>query len=195
MAVESPGTVRPTVFPLRRETVRCRRPPDRADFPLVPTQSERKALLFFASVALLGAGWRTVRATTASEPLPEARAALEAQIAVVDSVRSGRHRKAPRASSPEATPLIDVNEATAERLEALPRVGPALAKRIVEDRTANGPFGSIEDLQRVKGIGPAMAKTLAPRVTFSTSRRPTDAATYRPLTLPPVWPSAPPRKH
>ena len=161
----------------------------------MPTQSERKALLFFASVALLGAGWRLVRASDIPQPAPEERAALEAQIAAVDSVRAGRHRKRGSASSSEPAAIIDVDEATAAQLEALPRVGPALARRIVEDRAANGPFGSLEALQRVKGIGPAMAKTLAPRVTFSTSRRPTDAATYRPLTLPPVWPSAPPRKH
>ena len=160
----------------------------------MPTQSERKALLFFASVALLGAGWRTVRATAVPDPAPAERAALDAQIAVVDSVRSGRHRKSPRASSSHEASIVNVNAATAEQLEALPRVGPTLAKRIVDDRNANGPFGSIEDLQRVKGIGPAMAKTLAPRVTFSTSRRPTDAATYRPLVHPLVRPSAPPRK-
>jgi competence protein ComEA len=161
----------------------------------VPTQNERKALLFFASVALLGAGWRMVRSSGAPEPGAEERAALEAQIAAVDSVRAGRHRKAPDASTSKAATIIDVDQATAAQLEALPRVGPALAKRIVDDRTANGPFGSIEGLQRVKGVGPAMAKTIAPRVTFSTSRRPTDAATYRPLTLPPVWSAAPPRKH
>lgn len=160
----------------------------------MPTQSERKALLFFASVALLGAGWRMVRASGAPEPRAEERAALEAQIAAVDSVRSGRHRQSGGASSSKAATIIDVDQATAAQLEALPRVGPVLAKRIVEDRTAHGAFGSLEALQRVKGIGPAMAKALAPRVTFSTSRRPTDAATYRPLTLPPVWPTAPPRK-
>ena len=160
----------------------------------MPTQSERKALLFFASVALLGAGWRTVRATGAPEPAPEERAALAAQIAAVDSVRAGRHRKARSASASGSLETIDVDRATAAELEALPRIGPALAKRIVDDRAANGPFGSLDGLQRVKGIGPAMARVLAPRVTFSTSRRPTDASTYRPLTLPPVWSSAPPTK-
>ena len=160
----------------------------------MPTQSERKALLFFASVAFLGAGWRLVRANDAPEPSIDERAALEAQIAAVDSARAGRHRTGDRPSPSGAAAIIDVDVATAAQLEVLPRVGPALAKRIVEDRAANGPFGSLDALQRVKGIGPAMAKTLAPRVTFSTSRRPTDAATYRPLTLPPVWPSAPPRK-
>jgi competence protein ComEA len=150
--------------------------------------------LFFASVALLGAGWRTVRASGAVEAGAEERQALEAQIAAVDSARAGRHRGAGRASSIAATAIIDVDRASEEELETLPRIGPALARRIVEDRAAKGPFGSLEELQRVRGIGPAMAGELAPRVTFSTSRRPTDAATFRPLTLPALWTTAAPRK-
>jgi competence protein ComEA len=50
---------------------------------------------------------------------------------------------------------IDVNRATALELEKLPGIGPKLAQQIVEDRTANGPFSTPEDLLRVKGIGPA----------------------------------------
>ncbi len=50
---------------------------------------------------------------------------------------------------------IDVNRATAVELEKLPGIGPKLAQQIVEDRTANGPFSTPEDLLRVKGIGPA----------------------------------------
>jgi len=51
--------------------------------------------------------------------------------------------------------LINVNTATAAELEALPRVGPKTAQRIVDYREANGPFGAIEDIQDVSGIGPA----------------------------------------
>ena len=50
---------------------------------------------------------------------------------------------------------IDINRASAKELEALPGIGPALARQIVEDRTANGPYRSPEDLLRVKGIGQA----------------------------------------
>ena len=90
--------------------------------------------------------------------------------------------------------MVDIDRATASQLEALPRVGPALAARIVAYRDSAGPFGSMEALERVRGIGPAMAKVLAPRVTFSTSRRPTDAATDKPLVLPAQWSSAAPHK-
>lgn len=49
---------------------------------------------------------------------------------------------------------IDLNEATLEELQALPGIGPGLARRLVEDRERNGPFRSVDDLQRVRGIGP-----------------------------------------
>jgi len=53
---------------------------------------------------------------------------------------------------------ININSATMEELIMLPGIGPALAQRIVDDRSAHGPFVSVEDLERVSGIGP---KTIA----------------------------------
>lgn len=50
---------------------------------------------------------------------------------------------------------VDLNTATAEQLDALPGVGPATAAKIIADRTANGPFRTVDDLMRVSGIGPA----------------------------------------
>lgn len=49
--------------------------------------------------------------------------------------------------------LIDLNTATADQLQTLPGVGPAISARIVSDREANGPFAAPEDLMRVSGIG------------------------------------------
>lgn len=51
------------------------------------------------------------------------------------------------------TALININTATAEELQALPGVGEATAKAIVQDREDHGPFSSPEDLMRVSGIG------------------------------------------
>jgi competence protein ComEA len=51
--------------------------------------------------------------------------------------------------------LIDINAANTDELEALPAIGPVTAQAIVDYRTANGPFRSIEALVDVKGIGPA----------------------------------------
>ena len=52
-----------------------------------------------------------------------------------------------------ATMLVNINTATSEELQGLPGVGEATAEAIIEERTANGPFATIEDLMRVSGIG------------------------------------------
>ena len=67
---------------------------------------------------------------------------------------------------------MDVDLVDATELERLPRIGPALAARIVADRAAKGPYGSIEELQRVRGIGPKLAQLLRAHVTFSGKPRP-----------------------
>lgn len=57
---------------------------------------------------------------------------------------------------------IDPNSADEIALDRLPGVGPATARRIVEEREANGPFESVADLERVRGIGPATLAKMAP---------------------------------
>ena len=65
----------------------------------------------------------------------------------------------------DPTGPIDLNRATAEQFELLPGVGPATAAAIVGDRERNGPFASVDDLDRVPGIGPAKLAALADLVT------------------------------
>ena len=68
---------------------------------------------------------------------------------------------------------VDVDRATVEELDALPGIGPSLARRIVADRNANGAYGSLAALDGVSGIGPTLINRLAPLVTFSGPQRPT----------------------
>ena len=161
------------------------------------TPAERKALLFLALVAVLGAAVRAVDAPAGKDTTdPEARRALREQMNAVEEARRAEKQggttrgKAPPARSERAssrssvsrdsrpaTPprAVDVDAASAAELELLPGIGPSLAFRIVEDRNLNGPFGSIVGLQRVKGIGPALSNRLTPHVTFSGTPRPTSA--------------------
>ena len=48
---------------------------------------------------------------------------------------------------------LNINTATLEQLQTLPGIGPALAQRILDYRTANGPFSAPEELMNVSGIG------------------------------------------
>ena len=65
-----------------------------------------------------------------------------------------------------APTTVAVNRASAEELASLPGIGPALAARIVEYRTAHGAFATMDDLGAVPGIGPAMQSKLTPLLRF-----------------------------
>ncbi|WP_229663257.1 ComEA family DNA-binding protein [Microbacterium album] len=62
------------------------------------------------------------------------------------------------------SPTIDLNSASAAELESLPRIGPALAQRILEWREQNGRFTSVDDLLAVSGIGERVLESLRPLV-------------------------------
>jgi competence ComEA-like helix-hairpin-helix protein len=147
----------------------------------MPTPGERKALLFFGAVIVLGGGMRVAQAIGSTAPADsQARAAIDAQINAVDSVRkNGKKKKsktAPKAPKVRAIPTIeipltamkiDLDVASEAEIESLRGIGPAMAKRIVADRDSLGPFGSLTGLQRVRGIGPKLAAKIDSSVTFS----------------------------
>lgn len=78
-----------------------------------------------------------------------------------------RRERAPRERDAAGHAPLDINRATAMDLRRLPGVGPALAARIVQSRRAGGPFGSVDDLGRVKGLGPVRLRRLRRLVTVS----------------------------
>lgn len=71
------------------------------------------------------------------------------------------------ALSGTALARMNVNTATQAELETLPEVGPVKAKAIIDYRKKNGPFKSIEDLQKVNGVGPVTTKAIKDQIGFS----------------------------
>jgi len=66
-----------------------------------------------------------------------------------------------------AADKIDINTATKTELQSLNGVGDATAEAIIDYRTQNGPFASVLELEKVKGIGQKKAEKLAESVTVS----------------------------
>ncbi|AEF39595.1 ComEA family DNA-binding protein [Hoyosella subflava] len=64
-----------------------------------------------------------------------------------------------------AAPLVNLNSATESDLVSLPGVGPVTAGAIIEWRSTNGQFSSIEELRQVRGIGPAKLDQIRDHVT------------------------------
>lgn len=70
-----------------------------------------------------------------------------------DLSQDGRQSEAPSSSSAYIGSKLNINKATQGELESLSGIGPSIAARIIEDREANGPFTSTQDIMRVSGIG------------------------------------------
>ena len=129
------------------------------------THDERRALVFLAAVTAAGAAFRALW------PGEGAQAGLSAVAPALqggDVVRqAARSKRAEAMTRPLADgERVDVDRASVEELDRLPRVGPALARRIVAEREAHGPFGSLDGLGRVPGIGPRVLQDLEPHVSF-----------------------------
>jgi len=75
-------------------------------------------------------------------------------------------RQSNRQSGSATAPVkININTATLEELQTLPRIGPAIAQRIIDYRKEHGPFKRIEDLLKVQGIGERVFEQIKDRIT------------------------------
>lgn len=70
-----------------------------------------------------------------------------------------------QSGSKSAGEKININTAPSEELQKLPRVGPAIAQRILDYRKENGNFKRIEDLMKVRGIGEKVFNQLKDLIT------------------------------
>lgn len=65
-----------------------------------------------------------------------------------------------------ASGLVSINSGTQTELETLPGIGPSKAKAIIDYRLANGSFVRIDDLTKVKGIGPKTLESLRSKISL-----------------------------
>jgi competence ComEA-like helix-hairpin-helix protein len=127
------------------------------------SSAERRSLMLLLALALVGQGVRWLMGRPSEAP-------GEVQLLSVLPPRSpGAHRDSIIALSRPLGPdeRIDADRASAAELARLPRVGLGLAKTIVADREAHGPFGSAEGLDRVRGVGPGLLQAIGPHLGFS----------------------------
>jgi competence ComEA-like helix-hairpin-helix protein len=127
---------------------------------------DRRAALMLACLALAGAGVRYFLSPSPSAPPGDV------QLQSSSSQRPGALRETARRAVQLSRPLlpgerVDVDRADVSEITRLPRVGPALAQRIVAWRTEHGPFGSLSRLDSVSGVGPKLLDAILPFVSFS----------------------------
>ncbi len=70
--------------------------------------------------------------------------------------------KAATKAAAEVSSPLNINTASAKDLQLLPGIGPKIAQRIVDYRAKNGPFSSVDDLKKVKGIGDKKLEKIRP---------------------------------
>jgi competence protein ComEA len=67
---------------------------------------------------------------------------------------------------------ININTASPAELESLPRIGPAVAQRIVDYRTKNGSFKKVEEIMKVQGIGEKIYEQIKDMITVGSETAP-----------------------
>ncbi len=72
------------------------------------------------------------------------------------------------AEAPAAGAKVNINTASQTELEGLPRIGPKIAREIVDFRTKNGAFKKVEEIMKVKGIGEKLFNQLKDLITVDT---------------------------
>jgi competence protein ComEA len=101
----------------------------------------------------------------------EPRAEMQPVARPVSPLRKSAAKSKPASAKlSNASERIDLNRASAEQLQRLPGIGPAMAARIVAAREVK-PFGTLEDLRRVPGIGAKTLERLRPNLSIGNGDR------------------------
>lgn len=128
------------------------------------TRHEALAVLTLSVLFVAGL---TVRHVQEQQVPPLAADSLTAQPVTQTTGTSTEDHLSGGPSGPTADDPLDVNSASAEALQALDGIGPALSKRIVQYRSSQRPFQRIDELRRVRGIGTKTLQDLRSVITVS----------------------------
>ena len=82
-----------------------------------------------------------------------------------EPVKQTEPKKSSNSSEKKVTFPVNINTASKKELDALPGIGEVLAQRIIDYRSANGPFSTVDELTKVKGIGAKTLEKLKPYAT------------------------------
>jgi len=132
------------------------------------TRTEAQVLLFLSVTFLLGIGVRLYKGAVQPDiPIHRDYAAADSVFGTRSAgVLSGATARTslPQSDSGAALQIgsINLNAADKEELMRLPGIGPVYAERIIAFRGQHGRFRSIDDLEKVKGIGPKKLAKLRP---------------------------------
>ena len=72
--------------------------------------------------------------------------------------------------STAALAAVNLNTASKDELVALPGIGPAKAQAIIDYRAQNGPFRSVDEVRKVRGIGEKLFQQIRPELTVAQSQ-------------------------
>ena len=104
----------------------------------------------------------SVKTTADLTSINQARVLRDGEQIFIDSTIPGSSHRTSRAKNGP----INVNRASAKELEALPGIGPVLANRIVQYRKSHGTFMTLDELQKVPGIGGSKFTQLKSKITL-----------------------------
>jgi len=124
---------------------------------------EARAMLLLLALAVAGQGVRHLLTRPGDPP---------GQVQLLGAAIAGSPSAQRDSPMLQARPLapgerVNPDVASATELARLPKVGLRLARVIVTEREAHGPFGSAQGLDRVPGIGPGLLKTIGPHLLFT----------------------------
>jgi comEA protein len=140
------------------------------------TSSERRVIIIITAVLLGSAGWQYVRTSTVEQQSFDyhksdsvfTRRSHQSHLVQTNSQNKNHTGTESYLQGTEvkdtAAPQfhLNINTASAEELKQLPRIGPSIAKRIISYREKNGPFHSVDELKKVKGVGPKTLVRIKP---------------------------------